>query len=214
MYISNYDETGLAFALSWNLQGGASLDCTVLPIELLAFTASAFEDHIGLKWTTGSEQMSDHFVVERSNDAIDFEPIGQLPATGNSNQQVEYGFEDRSPEHGLNYYRLRQVDIDGSNEVSSIVSAFFENGTFISEPYPMPALDIVAMDILGTFSAPLVVTVRDPIGRVVADRRVEPRSDGRVVLQIACGGWVPGLYSMEVRTGDGSLLKVARWVKH
>jgi len=213
MYISNYDESGLAFNLSWNLQGGASLDCTVLPIELLSFTATAMPDRVALKWATGSEIMSDHFVVERSGDGLAPVPIGQVDAAGSSVQHLDYAFEVLAPLFGMNYYRLRQVDTDGGSEHSGTVSAYFQNGTHIGDPYPIPACEQVALNIVVGQGMRVQVAVHDPLGRKLAEQTVSANGQGPAIVRFDCAQWIPGIYSMEARAADGCLLKATRWIK-
>lgn len=103
-----------------NLAFIATFDCP-LPIELLDFSAEALEDRVRLRWSTGSERSNAWFVVERSMDTQHFEPIGTLPGAGDSPFRRDYVFDDDRPLRGLAYYRLRQLDIDGTTSLSQIV---------------------------------------------------------------------------------------------
>ncbi len=86
-----------------------------LPVHLLSFTAQKKNNSQGLlKWQTSSEQNSAWFEVERAVDAVNFEYIGRVAATGTSSQPKEYSFVDLTPEKGYNFYRLKMVDLDGS----------------------------------------------------------------------------------------------------
>ena len=122
LYISNYSLSGLSFDLSWNLAGGASLDCTQLGVELLSIDAKTVDPGVQVEWTTSSEHESSHFLVERSSDGIAFSSLGHVLAMGQSVVPVDYRFLDRAPELGMNYYRLVQVDLDGTATNSRLVS--------------------------------------------------------------------------------------------
>lgn len=126
LYVDNFSINGQAFSLTWQLSGGASLDCTVLPVELLSFDAQGVQEGVHLDWVTATEENSDHFEIERSRDGQEFDLIGTLPSTGNSVQQQHYQFLDRLPHQGLNHYRLRHVDIDGDEEFSPVKTVFVE----------------------------------------------------------------------------------------
>ncbi len=94
-----------------------------LPVELLSFTGK----HLGekgnqLDWITATEENVSHFEVERSIDGINFGSIGQVEARGNSATELDYDFLDAKPANGVNYYRLRMVDLDASFEYSNIIS--------------------------------------------------------------------------------------------
>lgn len=64
---------------------------------------------------------NDHFCIERSVDAVEFFEVGRLPGAGDSQLLLHYSFIDHEPKLGLSYYRLKQVDEDGSAFYSNIV---------------------------------------------------------------------------------------------
>jgi len=99
----------------------ATFDCP-LPVELLSFNAEAMGDRVRLRWTTASETQNELFVVERSANAAGFEGIANVPGAGTSSQRRDYVFDDAEPLVGTSYYRLRQVDTDGSGSVSDVVA--------------------------------------------------------------------------------------------
>lgn len=121
-------------------------DFVVLPIELIFFKAQhAGNQQVALTWATATEINSDFFVVERSRNAIDYSEISKINAVGNSSKTVNYQFVDESPLFGTNYYRLKQVDKDGKEQIfrpqSVIISdekipfGVFPNPTITSEFY-------------------------------------------------------------------------------
>ncbi|MEZ4807777.1 MAG: hypothetical protein R2815_09975 [Flavobacteriales bacterium] len=96
-----------------------------LPIELLFFDAQAVDDRVRCTWTTLSERDNDHFLVERSGDGSTFHSIGRVGGAGYSWSQLNYELIDPWPLTGISYYRLRQVDLDGSATVSQTVAVHF-----------------------------------------------------------------------------------------
>ena len=108
----------------------ASPNISALPVELLSFSATAQSDGILLNWTTASERNSDHFNVEHRTDNPTFASIGELPAAGNSSAVLHYALLHRAPAAGINYYRLVQVDKDGTTERSWTEACMAEVGTF------------------------------------------------------------------------------------
>lgn len=94
----------------------------VLPIELHDFRAKIQKEGILLQWQTLSEENNDFMAVERSGDGIRFEEIGRLKGKGTYFQTVPYAFLDPTPLSGLNYYRLKQVDFDGSTKHYPMIS--------------------------------------------------------------------------------------------
>jgi hypothetical protein len=98
----------------------------VLPIELLHFDAKQKTSKVLTKWITASETNNDYFVVEKSKTISDFSEVGRVEGAGNSNTELQYELSDVNPFEGLSYYRLKQVDFDGSETFSQIVAVEFE----------------------------------------------------------------------------------------
>ena len=103
----------------------------ILPVELLKFYAECMTDgqasnnrKVLVKWATASEQNNDFFTVERSPDALNYQPIGLVNGVlgGNSSTIHDYSFIDSDPFSGTSYYRLRQTDFDGQTEIFSAAS--------------------------------------------------------------------------------------------
>jgi len=111
---------------------------SILPVELLDFTAMPESGAVQCNWITATERNTDYFLLEKSTDGIHFETLGERQAAGNSNTVLEYTFSDATPEPGINYYRLRSVDMDGTTEYSEIVSCMFNPSPGIAM-YPNPA---------------------------------------------------------------------------
>ncbi len=120
--------------------GTATVACspTPLPIELLLFDAEADGDHVHTLWETASEHLSDHFEVERSADEVQWTTIGQLPAAGESMNLLHYQLDDAHPMPGWNYYRLREVDQDGTVAVSDVRAIHYLPPMTDGGVYPQP----------------------------------------------------------------------------
>lgn len=96
---------------------------TPLPVELLSFSGEELPDkRVQLLWSTASENGSSLFQVERSTDAAQWSVIAAIPAAGNSTSVLDYACMDTAPRASVAYYRLRQLDIDGTAAFSNIVS--------------------------------------------------------------------------------------------
>ncbi len=94
----------------------------ILPVNLKSFTAVKNGSQVDLTWTTASEQNNLGFEVERSANGTDFISIGSVSGNGTTTQENSYYFTDQSPLAGKNYYRLKQIDIDGKSTYSEIRS--------------------------------------------------------------------------------------------
>ncbi|MEZ4936371.1 MAG: hypothetical protein R2799_02120 [Crocinitomicaceae bacterium] len=116
-----------------------------LPVELVSWKATLVDGKVELKWITETEINNDYFEVERSVDGINWESVLVVEGAGNSTQLMEYLHYDTSPLFGLSYYRLKQVDFDGTSkyfDIQSVNLALDQNLTF----YPNPVKDILTIN--------------------------------------------------------------------
>lgn len=103
-----------------NLTGGC-----VLPIELTQFSGYKSNSVNVLEWTTQSEKNSKEFIIERSADGKNWKTLGVIPGHFNSTITRNYYFTDNSPSDILNYYRLKQTDVDNRFEYFKMI--FIDN---------------------------------------------------------------------------------------
>jgi hypothetical protein len=145
--ILDVDNAGFGAGLSVTSQNGtvrvdhmriSIYRTSVLPLTLVSFDAEQEGTGITCNWVTASERNTDQFFIERSSDGIHFEVIGVLDAAGDSETALMYRFRDEQPEDGINYYRLKTVDNDGSSTKSDIVAAEFTRAGNITL-FPNPA---------------------------------------------------------------------------
>ncbi len=171
-----------------------------LPITLLDFTGRREGNRIALLWTTESEIGNDHFEIQRMVDGETFAMIGSVPGAGNSSATISYAFDDGNPVVGTNYYRLKQVDWDGTFTYSPIVAVDFtgltESLQLVVVPNPSGPEEI-SVKINGSQLGPLLLRIFDTSGKVIGEREVSasmtqsiitwkflsPLSSGTYVLQ-------------------------------
>lgn len=113
-----------------------------LPISLLDFTATKQTKGVDLNWQTTTEQNSHYFDVEFSRDGSKFESIGRVNAAGSSSTLKNYFLVHLSPVNGVNYYRLKMVDKDGTFKYSAVRAVKFSNAILITAT-PNPTTDRV-----------------------------------------------------------------------
>ena len=112
-----------------------------LPVELTRFGAAAEGSGVRLNWTTASEKNSESFEVQRSADGKTYQVMGKVAAQGSSSSLHEYEFRDARPLAGLTYYRLRQIDTDGSSAYSPVATARARaNAETLAYPNPTSGL--------------------------------------------------------------------------
>ena len=114
----------------WTITGDSAsgVDCPASPlsVELLDFYGKKVNKGAELYWHTATEVDSDYFEVEKSANGQEFTPIGKVNAMGNTTSVTAYHFRHENPTSGVNYYRLRQVDTDGSYSYSDVVNLHFD----------------------------------------------------------------------------------------
>jgi|GEM_PF-484381 len=213
LYIDNFTSNGQAFSLDWTLTNGCSLDCNVLPVELVAFGAKATRDEVIVDWSTLTEVASSHFVIERSSDGQHFTPIGSTSAAGSSLQRTKYAWADVDPINGMGYYRLRQVDLDGTAKYSEVVSVIYRIGSGMLTIYPNPARDRISMefpDISSTESVSILIL--DASGRILSST-IWPVDIDRKTIDLSISHLEAGSYIVRAITAHGKEYGVGRFVK-
>ena len=123
-----------------------------LPVELIDFTAEENNEKVLLKWKTASETNNSHFQIQRSVDGVRFDYLNVVQGAGTTSQETTYNYQDKAPINGRSYYRLKQIDLDGSFEYSPIRQVYLEtDGISI---YPSPAENYVTILSLIHISEP------------------------------------------------------------
>jgi biopolymer transport protein ExbB len=116
--------------------------CALLPIELLNFEVTATAEFSAeIFWTTASEINNSHFVLERSSNGQHWSELTIVNGMGNSSSTIQYNYTDTNPLRGITYYRLKQVDFDGSFTYSAIRSINSFDATKNVMIHPNPASD-------------------------------------------------------------------------
>ena len=120
-----------------------------LPVDLLSFTADCSHDIVDINFSVISQVNNDYFLVEKSKDAVEWEEVGTLEGAGTTNSQMDYSMVDGAADHGLSYYRLTQVDYDGTSKTFAPVSSSCESlGSGLPiEVYPNPMINEVTFEL-------------------------------------------------------------------
>jgi type IX secretion system substrate protein len=177
-----------------------------LPVELSAFTAMRSGQSSYLQWTTLTEHKSSYFEVERSGNGIDFEPVANIKSKapgGNCTTVLKYSCYDNYPLWGINYYRLKQVDVDGRAQYHPIISLNqdqeIDRNNFLV--YPNPSIGDVFMDITNTDIKDMTfdLSLLDVSGRQIGHASI---NDLTATEKIQLFRNLPkGYYILNVKTG-------------
>lgn len=174
-----------------------------LPVKLIYFNAIAEGKKAHLIWQTATEQNSDRFDIERSADGLQFEKIGWVKAAGNSTSHIDYNYFDQAPKKGINYYRLKEVDIDNRFEFSETKTVRFgDDILFALYNNPTNGSDMkLAVNLF-----PSVLSVFDASGRKVKEVNITTSSSSLSVAGIASGTY------LAVLNKDGKVIGVEKFV--
>lgn len=167
----------------------------ILPASLSSFTAAKQATAVQLNWQTASEQNTLEYQILRSSNGIDFSTIGSVQAAGNSSSVKDYRFTDAQPFSGLNFYRLRVMNANGTTGLSKIVAVRFDAKSGF-EAWPNPVTTSLNLQLTAP-AGPVAIRVIDPSGRTV--RAFEVRSAGTMLsTSIDMSGLVRGVYLVKV----------------
>jgi hypothetical protein len=168
-------ENGVAFVEFRNITSFstfgyvAKTNLAPLPVELSEFKVSKLNKvHTLISWKTLTEKDNAYFEVERSADASNFVSIATVLGRGNSNSENAYAVTDVQPMKGINFYRLKQVDLDGTTSYSKILSLEFDDVP-VASFYPNPAQEFVTVAV----NDPRIlnkVYLYDGLGRLVLEQ--------------------------------------------
>lgn len=168
-----------------------------LPVNLVNFSGYRAGSANQLRWATGSEQNNSGFEVQRSLDGSRYNAVGFVNTlAANSTTPLHYAFTDNNVSGTQQYYRLRQVDVDGRSQISQVILIKGEKPTTftIDGFYPNPASTMVHLLIAAPNQDQVTVSVTDMLGRTVLqqDLQVETGSNSLPldISRLAAGAYL------------------------
>lgn len=186
------------FSMTWTVED-EDRPAVVLPVELAHFTAISKGAAVELQWRTASEDRNDYFLIERSADGQAFGEIGKANGKGTTALETAYTYIDEHPLVGTSYYRLKQVDEDGSHTYSSIVAAARGGVASASWVYPTVTTDYLQLDLAPESNLKAAV-VLDMIGRQLVHK---PTDNGVRQLSLDVRGLSIGTYILVLLDEEG-----------
>ena len=175
----------------------SDINDTQLPVELYSFSGENRKEVNILQWKTVTELNLDRFAIERSVNGEVFEEIGNVRSnTGNSFDLKSYTFTDPSPAKGLNYYRLKVIDIDDKFDFSHVLTIYVDEAKSDIVIYPNPATNY--LEVKGLPSEGATAQMMNALGRILWVQKVTEKTPINV-------SHLPnGTYYLEVQSINGS----------
>ena len=118
-------------------------------------------------WVTASEYNNSHFEIQNSSDGVNFITIAKINGAGNSNQLIYYSYVDSSK--SISYYRLKQIDFNGSFEYSKVIKISGQKNISINEVsvFPNPSNGKIKIEIIIPDIQNIQVTLYDKQGKTI-----------------------------------------------
>ena len=173
----------------------SQLGSDVVPVELNSFSAELSKGNIILNWSTATEKNNYGFDIERSKDKTTFNKIGFVKGNGTTTEQKKYSYVDNNLSSGKYYYRLKQIDLDGSFSYSSVIDmnteipARFE----LLQNYPNPFNPETNISFTLPEDAKVVLSVYNVLGELVETLLNKDFSAGKHTLVFNASKYVSGV---------------------
>jgi hypothetical protein len=180
----------------------------VLPVDILSFTGILTNDiRAKLNWVTASEENSDHYLIERSTDGLDYtEVVGTVKAVGHSTKQTGYEIYDNHPAKGTNYYKLTEFDKNGVSNFLGYTTVNNRASLPLIHLYPNPAQNSITLN-LKNFSSPTATYELYDAQGVLRSGATISLIDGNQDYKIDLSNLTNGFYFIKVIAGDELLKK-------
>jgi hypothetical protein len=170
---------------------------------LLSFSGGCEGEEVKLTWQTATEHNSDYFEVEKSRDGMNWQVLATVDAAGNSTQLLNYETSDFHAMEGNNYYRLTQVDIDGTTKTYDVINVSCTGttkGYFSAYPNPSSgSFQVILNDkqLIGSGS----LIIKDTKGAALLNRNIEVKP-GINMFSVNDMNLAPGVYYIQIVNGE------------
>lgn len=196
-----------------------------LPVELIYFYAEVYEDSVLLKWGTATETSNYGYDVERSINNINFQAIGFVEGSGNSNSPKHYTYSDSLVEmSGLVYYRLKQIDFIGTFEYTDTVMVDFTSSVIqvssdvpskfsVSNNFPNPFNPLTKINFELPFRQSLNIDLYDIGGKLVKKVTSQEFLTGSYQLSLDFSDYSSGIYFVRFESQKNVVTQKITFVK-
>ncbi len=211
-----YSQNSISLYTTSSQQGVYSLSSPYVPVELTSFNGKFSKGAVLLEWVTATEVNNLGFEIQRMvNGEETWEILDFIDGAGTTTEKNEYEFTDENPVDGINKYRLKQTDMDGSFEYSGILSVETQN--FASLPtnfqlhqnYPNPFNPSTKIKFsvgqICNLSCPGITTtlkIYNSLGAEAATLVNELKSPGTYEVEWNAAGFASGIYFCEIKSGN------------
>ncbi len=178
-------------------RGMLNVNQFILPIELLYFDAYAKNNEmVEISWATAIEKNNDYMVVQRSANGRDFEDLQMIKGAGNSQSPIYYNIDDRHPLKGESFYRLKQVDFDGTTVYHKVRRIYIKSKNNPILVYPTIVSENITVSFDQKITDDAMIYIFDMNGQRLISQQFTP---GTKELNIAVSALPKGIYFVNIQ---------------
>ena len=178
---------------------------TVVPVSLISFNATKLNKTNRLIWTTSQEINSSYFAIEKSSDGRIFSETGRVLAVGNSSNNSNYSFIDNTPFRGINYYRLRLVEMNNSSRFSEIKSVNNKGENEVTV-FPNPVRDAMTVNFAADKAGKCEISISDLSGKIIYTTTRDIR-EGANNIKINTSSLPNGAFVLKIFSAEEVIIK-------
>lgn len=184
-----------------------------LPVQFLGISAVQKGSGISVNWSTAAEYNNKYFDVQKSVDGTTWTTFAKVDGAGNSSSVLKYNAYDAKPVAGYNYYRIKQVDIDGKADYSSVVKVKISIEKTAVTVLANPFVTNITVDFLSNSSQSVSIRLTDVTGKTIAtDKWQIAKGSSRLTLD-KVAGLQRGMYIFTVMDSNGEVIYNNKLVK-
>ncbi len=201
---------------NYNFCGSFGLSGSTLPVRITYFNGYKNNGTVVLNWTTASENDNLYFIVEHSTDGHTFQNIGQVQGNNTTSQTSRYTFTHQLPQAGVtNYYRLKQVDQNGSITYSTVLRISPDDKHTASVTvFPNPVINNLQVKITATATETAVIKIINAAGITVYQKNIRVQKGENIFIADEFKNIAAGMYITEIMMTDNvlhtSFLKISK----
>jgi hypothetical protein len=179
---------------------GIFVDPSTIPVELESFTASVNSNFVTLNWVTATELNNTGFDIEQSIDNSSWNKIGFVNGNGTTTEKSFYTFTVKNPFEGNSYYRLKQIDYDGTFTYSNVVSVSVGllNDFSLEQNYPNPFNPATIIKYNIPEESTVQIKIFNVVGEVVTELINEVESSGSHQKIFNASNLTSGIYFVKM----------------
>lgn len=197
---ANTASAGASFRIDNVILNGTALN--PMPVKLISFEGNYDSNRITLKWSTAWEEQNEGFEIQKGTDAVNFYKIGYVEGNSTTSLKSVYQFTDSEIQLGKDFYfRLKQIDRDGTFEYSRIIAVNAGNEKAELIAYPNPSNGVFQLKSKDIKNAE--IHLFNALGKEVPVKIVSPDASDTFLISTK-GNAAPGLYELRISDGQGN----------